>query len=150
MLQFDKNQSTNSNAVWIDTPNTSSDYYENLLAVYSQSYDNSNGDFNLTTVSAPNQYRNWLVIRNVGASLPSPSGQYDVEIYRTEGATEGRWGFTTDVWSTTDQAWATFGEGGKVGDPIYTDRAYIVGTDGTSITEYVSPNEIGTYTTYNG
>jgi hypothetical protein len=33
---------------------------------------------------------------------------------------------------------------------IYSDRAFISGSNEDSITQYVSPNENGTYTTYNG
>jgi hypothetical protein len=150
MLQFDKSQATNSNAVWIETPNTSSNFYASLVAVYSQSYDNSNGTIALETVSAPNQYRNWLVIRNSGSLVPIPSGQYDVQIFIQSSGAEGRWGFTDDVWATTTEQWNRFGEGGPTGDVLYSDRAYISGSDETSITEYLSPNELGTYTTYNG
>ena len=150
MLQFDKSQTYNSNAVWIDTPSTASGFYSPLQAVYSQSYDNSNGRFDLTTISSPNRYRNWLVIRNTGASLPIPSGQYTVKIYRATQTTNPTWEGTDQVWATTDEVWSTFGEGSVIGDPIYEDRAYISGSNETFITQYVSPNEIGTYTTYNG
>jgi len=74
MLQFNKSETTNTNAVWIETVNTGSGYYSNLRVVYSQSYDLSNGTINISTVSAPNQYRNWLVISNAGTVVPTPSG----------------------------------------------------------------------------
>jgi triosephosphate isomerase len=38
----------------------------------------------------------------------------------------------------------------KVGDLITTVRAFVSGSDVTPITQYVSPNENGAYTTYIG
>ena len=35
-------------------------------------------------------------------------------------------------------------------DLLYSDRAYVSGSNEVSITQYLSPNENGTYTTYNG
>lgn len=149
MLQFDKSQNTNSNAVWIPTVNTSSGYYNSLIAVYSQSYDQSNGTFDLTTTSAPNQYRNWLVFQNTGSEVPTPSGQYTVKIYTKTAVVEGRWGFTDQVWSTTQYTFGNFGEG--IADEfVYEDRAFVSGSNEQDITQYVSSNENGTYTTYNG
>jgi len=150
MLQFDKSQATNSNAVWLDTVNTSSGYYDRLMVVYSQSYDNSNGTFNLTTTSAPNQYRNWLVLQNTGSVVPTPSGQYDVQIYTRTENVEGRWGFTNQVWGTTLFKFGNFGAGNEPANFVYSDRAYISGSNEQEITQYVSSNENGTYTTYNG
>lgn len=150
MLQFDKSQATNSNAVWIPTVNTSSGYYDRLMVVYSQSYDNSNGTFFLTTTSSPNAYRNWLIIQNTSGDVPTPSGQYDVEVYTRTEAVEGRWGFTDQVFSTTTFKWGNFGAGNQPADFVYSDRAYVSGSNEQSITQYVSSNENGTYTTYNG
>lgn len=150
MLQFDKSQTTNTNAVWIPTVNTSSGFYDSLVAVYSQSYDNSNGTFDITSTSTPNRYRSWLIIQNAGVDVPSPSGQYDIDIYTTTQAAEGRWGFTDQGWSTTAFTWGDFGKGDEPVELIYSDRAYISGSNEQSITQYVSSNENGTYTTYNG
>lgn len=150
MLQFNRNNATNKNAIYIETFNSSSGFYNSLVAVYSQSYDLSNGTFDLTTTSAPTTFRHWLVFNVSGSLIPSASGQYDISIFeRGEGA-EGTWGLTTDVWSTTTEKWATFGDGGPIGVAIYEDRAYIVGTNEDSIKQYLSPNENGSYITYNG
>ena len=150
MLQFNKSEATNTNAVWVQTVNTSSGYYDNLIAVVSQSYDNSSETIELTTVSSPNQYRNWLVIRNIASEVPSASGQYDVEIYTSTTGSEERWGFTTEVWGTTTEQWATFGGSGLPNELVYSDRAFVSGSNEDTITQYLSPNENGTYTTYNG
>ena len=148
MLQVNKSETTNTNAVWIPTVNTSSGYYDSLAIVYSQSYDESNGLFTTTTVSAPNQYRNWLVISNSGSLVPVPSGQYDVQIY-TYIFTDAVWQTTATAWDAFDEIWSTAGDDQLV-DLLYSDRAYVSGSNEQDITQYVSSNENGTYTTYNG
>ena len=150
MLQFNKSTTTNNNAVWVQTVNTSSGYYNNLELVYSQSYDRSNGKFDLTTYSAPNQYRNWLIVTNSGSLVPIPSGQYDISIFTKALSTNPTWEATDEVWETTAQVWDTFGDSGALGELVYSDRAYISGSNEVEITQYISPNENGTYTTYNG
>jgi len=149
MLQFDKSKATNSNAVWIETVNTSSDYYNNLVAVVSQSYDLSSSTIALSLVSAPTAYRNWLIFSNIANEVPSGSGQYDVEIYTATTASEATWATTEEVWATSEEVWQNFGGGGDPVTLLYSDRAYISGSNETTITQYLSPNENGKYTTYN-
>ena len=153
MLQFNKSEATNTNAVWIDTVNTSSNYYSNLRVVYSQSYDLSNGIFAVSTTSAPNQYRHWLVISNSGSVVPTPSGQYDIGIYTTTPVSGGAtWNTAVQTFAEANQTWGGFAGGDiyEITDLIYSDRAYVSGSNEVEITEYVSSNENGTYTTYNG
>ena len=102
MLQFNKSLATNTNAAYIDTFNTSSGYYDSLIVVYSQSYDNSNGTFKITTTSSPTQYNNWLVFQNTGSLVPSYTGQYDVGIWTNE--------FVAAVWNQVATAWDSFDE----------------------------------------
>lgn len=148
MLQFNKSETTNKNAVWIDTVNTDSGYYDNLVVVYSQSYDNSNGQFSTVATSTPNAYRNWLVIENAGTVVPTPSGQYDVEIWKVD-LIPAVWQQVAKTWDSYNEIWDSAGDEGLL-TRLYSDRAYISGSNETSITQYLSPNENGTYTTYNG
>ena len=150
MLQFNKSQTINSNAVWIDTVNTASGYYDNLKVVYSQSYDESNGTFDISAISSPTAYRNWLVIQNSGSVVPTPSGQYNVSIYTYEAGAGGTWQDADVTFAATDQTWGGFAGDDVLIDQVYSDRAYVSGSNEQEITEYVSPNENGTYTTYNG
>jgi len=151
MLQFNKSLATNTNAVYLDTVNTGSGYYDDLALVYSQSYDNSNGQFLLTTTSAPTQYNNWLIIQNGGVLAPDYTGQYDVEIWTIGGIVDAVWNQVATAWDSFDTTWDTAAEvGGGLGDKIYEDRAYVSGSNDSSITQYVSSNENGTYITYNG
>jgi len=154
MLQFNKSEATNTNAVWLDTVNTSSGYYDSLRAEYSQSYDQSNGTFEVVATSTPNQYRNWLILSNSGTVVPSPSGQYDIKIYTyTSSFEDAVWGEWNKTWLATSQTWGAI-TGSETGvtlrDLIYSDRAWISGSNESSITTYVSSNQDGAYTTYNG
>jgi len=149
MLQFNKSEATNTNAVWISTVNTSSGYYDDLILEYSQSYDESNGVIrNITIVSAPNAYRNWLVFSITGSDVPTPSGQYDFKL-STEALVPAVWNQVATAWDSFDEIWDEAGDDFPI-DLIYEDRAYVSGSNETDITQYVSPNENGTYTTYNG
>ena len=148
MLQFDKSQATNSNAAYIETVNTSSGYYSDLVAVYSQSYDNSNGTFVVTAVSAPTQYTNWLIFQNAGGGVPSYTGQYDVSIW-TNAFVDAVWNQVAVPWDSYNEVWDTAGED-LPQELLYSDRAWVSGSNESNITQYVSPDENGTYITYNG
>jgi hypothetical protein len=148
MLQFDKSKITNSNAAYIDTVNTSSSYYDSLVVVYSQSLDNSNGTFDVTTVSSPTQYTHWLIFQNSGSIVPSPSGQYNVDIYTKE-EVAAIWNQVATPWDTFDEIWDTAAQSLPI-TLLYSDRAYISGSNESNIKQYVSPDENGTYITYNG
>lgn len=153
MLQFNKSEATNKNAVYLDTVNTGSGYYDNLRVQYSQSFDNSSGTFVITATSIPNQYRNWLVLENSGSDVPTPSGQYDIALYTATGSIlEIVWGQYSPTWTAASSTWSalTGSDTTVLVDLLYSDRAYISGSNESSITQYLSPNENGTYVTYNG
>ncbi len=151
MLQFNKSLATNTNALYLDTVNTGSGYYDDLALVYSQSYDQSNGQFILTATSTPTQYNNWLIVQNAGILAPDYTGQYDVEIWTIAGVIDAIWNQTAIPWNSFDTTWenASLAAGG-LGDKLYEDRAWVSGSNESSITTYISANENGTYTTYNG
>jgi len=148
MLQFNKSLATNTNAVYLNTVNTGSGYYDSLVIAYSQSYDQSNGTFVVTTTSTPTQYNNWLVFQNTGSLVPSPSGQYDISVY-TNINIAAIWNQVAQPWNAYNEIWDEAGEEQPV-DLLYSDRAFISGSNDSSITQYISSNENGTYITYNG
>ena len=154
MLQFNKSLATNKNALYLDTVNTGSGYYDTLRVAYSQSYDQSNGTFEVTAISTPTQYRNWLIIQNSGSNVPTPSGQYDVEVYTATVVPGGEaiWGTYSPTWTATSaiRSALTGSESITLNDLLYSDRAYVSGSNESSITTYVSSNEDARYTTYNG
>ena len=148
MLQFNKSLATNTNAVYLDTVNTGSGYYDSLVVVYSQSYDQSNGTFVVTTTSTPTQYNNWLIIQNTGSLVPDYTGQYDVDIWTNE-TIAATWETVATAWDSYNEIWSEAGEEQPV-TLLYSDRAWVSGSNESSITTYISSNENGTYTTYNG
>ena len=148
MLQFNKSQATNTNAVYLDTVNTGSGYYSSLVAVYSQSYDQSNGTFDLTTTSAPTQYNNWLTFTATGSVIPTPTGQYDIGIWIKQ-EVAAVWNQVAVAWNAYNETWDAAGDTIPV-TLLYSDRAWISGSNESSITQYVTTDENGTYTTYNG
>ena len=148
MLQFNKSLATNTNALYLDTVNTGSGYYNDLIVVYSQSYDQSSGTFRVTTTSAPTKYNSWLVIQNTGSLVPSPSGQYDVDIYTNE-LVAATWETVATAWDSYNEIWSDAGEELPI-TLLYSDRAFVSGSNDSSITQYVSSNENGKYITYNG
>lgn len=148
MLQFDKSQTTNTNAAYLETVNTGSGYYDSLVMIYSQSYDNSSGSFAVTATSTPTRYNSWILFATSGSDVPSYSGQYDMKLYIREEVPA--------VWQTTAHHWNVYNErwddayDDVATDLLYSDRAYVSGSNESNITQYVSADENGTYTTYNG
>ena len=147
MLQFNKSQTTNTNAVYLDSVYTAS--LTSVFVEVTQSYDLSTSSFNGTVTSAPNAYRNWLIFTNSGSAVPSASGQYDVKIYSGTGLLTYTWDTADLLWLSADFTWDQGGTGGQ-GVLLYSDRAFVSGSNDSSITQYVSPDENGTYITYNG
>ena len=149
MLQFNNQIPINTNAVWIDQVDPTPNYYDELLIVLTQQYDLSEHIIPVITTSTPNKYRRWLVFSNDGSLIDIPSGQYEVRIFTSQliGLT---WGTAAFSWSSVNQTWSGY-SGQSVPDKlIYTDRAYVEGNNIVSIKQYLSPNESGIYTTYNG
>ena len=148
MLQFNQSQVSNSNVVYLNTVDTGSAYYDNIVVVLSQSYDNSNLYFEATTVSAPTQYNQWLMITNSGSQAPDYTGQYDVSLY-TGDFVDAIWNQVAVDFDAYDEIWDDAGYF-QPDVLLYSDRAWVSGSNESNITQYVSPNENGTYITYNG
>lgn len=142
MLKLNKSQATNTLAIHLNT--TAS--YTDLALVYSQSYDLSNGviPFSIDEIKG-----NYYIGNVSGSDVPSPSGQYNIDIY--EGSNLGNlvWGTTTTTWLATTTTWGASGFS-PVGSILRSIRAWVSGSNDVAFTDYVSPNELGTYTTYNG
>ena len=148
MLQFNRSKNINTNAVYLDQVNTSSGYYDNLVIEYSQSYDQSNGLMELITTSTPTNYTNWLVFQISGSFVPSYTGQYDMSVY-TGLFIDAVWNQIDIAFNSYNETWDTAGYYAP-DELLYSDRAFVSGSNESSITQYVSPDENGTYTTYNG
>ena len=81
MLQLNRSQAINTNAVYPDV--TASVGTTSILLEFTQSYDYSKTT-NVTASLAnnPSSINPWLVIQLTGSSVPTASGQYDVNIYQ--------------------------------------------------------------------
>ena len=142
MLKLNKSQPTNTLAIYLNTTASLND----LALVYSQSYDLSNGQIDFPVSQTKGQYRIGTIS---GSSVPSPSGQYNIDIY--EGVfTDAVWNQVAVAWNAYDEVWSTAGYIAPTGSLLRTIRAWVSGSNDSTFTEYESPNELGTYTTYNG
>ena len=147
MLQLNKSQATNTNAVYPDV--LAPIGTTQVLMDFTQSI-NKNTTANIigtlaNTVSATNS---WLVIQLTGSSVPAASGQYNVNIYTfTQSAALGTWQTQATLWNATNNTWE--GTGTFIKQTLLsTERAYVSGSDEYSITQYSLPSNGGYYYTY--
>jgi len=148
MLQLNHSQATNTNAVYPDV--LAPVGTTQVLLDFTQSI-NKNTTSNIiatlaNTVSAANP---WLVIQLTGSSVPTASGQYDVNIFTfTQSAALGTWGTQATLWVATNVTWGGGGAFVK-GQLLSTERAYVSGSNEYSIVQYQLPTNGGYYYTYN-
>ena len=149
MLQLNVSSATNSSAVYPDI--TASAGTTQVALDFTQSYDfSTKANVIATLINTPNPLNNWLVFQVSGSTLPTASGQYNVEIYQfTPSSTLGTWQAQATLWNATANFWN--GAGGAIvkTTKLSTERAYISGSNGVDTTTYLLPTNGGTYTTYN-
>ena len=142
MIQLKKSTTLNSFAFYPDvTISGSIDY---IRAEYVQDLDKSSGSFDGSITSK----KNWIVGQVSGSLLPTPSGQYTLTIKELLQGVAIRWDAADLRWDAVDQRWDNVTET-VAGRTLATERAYIEGGNEVSFTTYNSPNESGTYKTYN-
>jgi len=148
MLQLNVSSTTNSSAVYPDV--TASLGTTQVLLDFTQSYDYSTkGDVIATLINTPGPTNPWLVFQVTGSTLPTASGQYNVNIWEfTQASVLGTWGSQATLWVNTSNTWAGTGAFTKT-VLLSTDRAFISGSNGVNTTTYLLPANGGTYTTYN-
>ena len=115
---------------------------------YVQDYDQSSGSLDLTLLNTPNRVDPRLQLRLSKSQLPQYTGNYTITI--KEGLAQRRvWSATDVLWTNADFEWSdTTPVAGFT--TLDTDRAWISGSDVPAFTQYVSPDENGQYSTYNG
>ena len=149
MLQLNVSSTSNSSAVYPDV--TASVGTTQVLLEFTQSYDfSTKANVIATLINTPNPLNNWLVFQVSGSTLPTASGQYNVEIYQfTPSSTLGTWQAQATLWNATANFWN--GAGGAIvkTTKLSTERAFISGSNGVDTTTYLLPTNGGTYTTYN-
>jgi hypothetical protein len=149
MLQLNVSSTTNSSAVYPDV--SASAGITQVALDFTQSYDfSTKADVIATLINTPSATNPWLVFQVSGSTLPTASGQYNVDIYQfTPGVTLGTWQAQATLWNATANFWN--GAGGAIvkGTLLSTERAFISGSNGVDTTTYLLPANGGKYTTYN-
>ena len=148
MLQLNVSSTTNSSAVYPDV--TASLGTTQVLLEFTQSYDfSTKGNVIANLINAPSATNPWLVFQVSGSTLPTASGQYNVNIWEfTQAANLLTWATQNTLWAATNDTWA--GVGGFIKTQLLsTDRAFISGSNQVSTTTYLLPANGGKYTTYN-
>lgn len=142
MLKLNKSNPTQTLAIHLNT--TAS--IDALVLSYSQSYDLSNGNIEYFVDSIKGQYYIGTIS---GSQIPANSGQYNISVY--SGSFEDAvWSEVAIAFGAYEEKWSSAGIYTPTGDLLRTIRAWVSGSNDSSFTDYVSPNELGTYTTYNG
>ena len=148
MLQLNVSSTANSSAVYPDV--TASLGTTQVILEFTQSYDYSTkGDVIANLINTVSPTNPWLVFQVSGSTLPTASGQYDVNIWQfTQASNLLTWGTQNTLWAATANFWS--GGGSYVKTVLLsTDRAFISGSNQVSTYTYLSPTDGGTYTTYN-
>lgn len=149
MLQLNVASSTNSSAIYPDI--TASAGTTQIALDFTQSYDfSTKANVIASLINTPSATNPWLVFQVSGSTLPTASGQYNVDIYQfTQGTTLGTWQAQATTYITTANTWNGAGGGIIKTTLLSTERALISGSNGVSTTTYLLPANGGTYTTYN-
>jgi hypothetical protein len=147
MLQFNRSLPLNSNAVNPLLPAPAG--LNAVILDFTQSYDSS---------TTPNVVANvinnvgpttpWVIFQLTGSQVPTASGQYEVDIFAATPATPiGTWGNQATLWAQTVQTWD--GNTPFIKNQfIASERAFVSGSNGTDITQYLSPTS-SRYFTFN-
>jgi hypothetical protein len=146
MLQLNKSLATNIVAFYPDTPISASTTQIRFSG--SQDYDRSSSIFD-ATVSSSVDVTPYVIAEFPGLLLPSASGFYSYDVFELVLGAPLIWNTTNIQWQLANTTWnATTGT--VVGNKLVSLRAFNSGSDVPVFTQYQSPDENGTYTTYLG
>lgn len=147
MLQFNRSLPLSSNAIIPGSPAPAG--ITNVLLDFTQSYDSSTTPNRVgTVINAVGPLTPWVVFQVTGSQVPTASGQYEVSIFAAAAATPiGTWGTQATLWAQTAQTWDGNTQFIK-NQFIASERAFVSGSNGTDITQYLSPTS-SRYFTYN-
>jgi hypothetical protein len=146
MLQLNKSLATNIVAFYPDTPISASTTQIRFSG--SQDYDRSSSIFD-ATVSSSVDVTPYVIAEFSGSLLPSASGFYSYDVFELVLGGAPIWNLTTTQWQLTTTTWNSSGSL-VTSDKLVSLRAFNSGSDVPVFTQYQSPDENGTYTTYLG
>jgi len=142
MIQL--NHNTSSNTFAILTNSTGSELFVEFIQDY-----NKWVSYGTASVYTLGQY---LIGNITGSQVPTASGLYTVNFYESSTSGSLIWSTWTPVWTTLTSLWPSY-SGSSVtttGSLIDVERAWISGSDQTSINYYTSSNDYGQFYTYDG
>jgi len=148
MLQLYVSSSTNSSAIYPDV--TASLGTTQVILEFTQSYDfSTKGNVIATLINTVSATNPWLVFQVSGSTLPTASGQYNVNIWEfTQAVNLLTWATQNTLWAATNDTWNGLGGITKT-KLLSTDRAFVSGSNSQPTYTYLSPTDGGTYITYN-
>lgn len=118
-----------------------------------QSYDLSSASVSPVkrlNSGVPNNESSILIFEGYsGSGMPSFDGQYTAKLELLNVSDRPVWGTAHYLFGSYHRQWGNAGVSGSTGTILAEDRAYVHGTNLQAITTYISPNEKGSYTTYN-
>lgn len=140
MLRLNKSNDTQTIAIHLSTTES----ITSLAFNYSQDYDLSSGSFSGAVEATKGNYQ---IVTISGSVMPDFSGFYTLNVLDNTPVVYV-WQTANVVWSSANFTWEDGGAG--KGTQLRTIRAFVSGSNDTAFTNYQSPNESGSYTTYNG
>lgn len=139
MLQFDHSAPVNSNAAYPTV--TASIGTTTLLLDFTQSYDYSTkGDVVANLINTVSPLNEWLVFQVTGSTVPTASGQYNVNVYQANYVSLLTWGTQNTRWVDTSLLWSQSPGGYVKGKFLTQERAWVSGSNGYDITQYLLPS----------
>lgn len=150
MIQFDKSKEINTVTLY---PESASAYASSTSSVFifsvTQSINQNTSSFTAELENTPSTLNPRLTFNVSGSFLPDYSGQYQIALSEALLEEAQTWGGYAELWILADTKWSNaYGLSGS--RTIDHDRAWISGSDEPSFDKYISSNEQGYYTTYNG
>lgn len=146
-----------TNALWVNRTVSASEVLYSLTS----SYDQSTWEVSGSIISNKTQQGDgWLLVQTSKDLVPTASGQWFADISPYVAAySPAIWDQTGLIWgannafpvSKIDYIWNIFQEwldGKTDGGFIDTERVWVSGSNDPLINDYVSPNENGTFNTY--
>ena len=146
MLQLNKSLATNIVAFYPDTPISASTTQIRFSG--SQDYNRSESIFDAIVTSSVNETP-YVIAEFSGSVLPSASGFYSYDVFELELGGARIWNLTNLQWQLANVTWNDSGSL-VTANKLVSLRAFNSGSDVPVFTQYQSPDENGTYTTYLG
>ena len=142
MIQLNHNTSSNTFAILNNS--TGSELFVEFIQDY-----NKEISYGTASIYTQGQY---LISNITGSQVPTASGLYTVNFYEFSTSGSLVWSNWSPTWVSLTDSWNSYSGSTvtSVGIIIDTERAWVSGSDQTSINYYTSSNDNGQFYTYDG